>query len=94
MNLERFRLKRKTVSYGDYGACTRYDVILQCRFKINIFKKQFYTWVTIHEIDPDRLPFYQNEKELTEQVINSWLNYREATIKDRIRNRVLNKLDV
>lgn len=91
--MSRFRLGFYKGSFGEYGALERGIVVLECKFKVKFLWFETYYWKNIFEVFESDLTDYKNEEQLLEIVINLFLEYRKKTLSERLREKVIKRLN-
>ena len=91
--MDRLRLTHRIGNFGEYAEIEMKFVNLQCSYKYKIFWMEMIGWKTIFSIREDKLPPFNNKKNLLKIMTDLWLKERKETLPTRLKQKVVNKLE-
>lgn len=88
----KLRITKSISTYGDYGIIKRNVINLQVKFKVSIFGIKYYYWKTIYSTLLDDIDSIK-EKDILNELIEGWLENRNTSKIERLKEKLLKKLD-
>lgn len=88
----KLRITKSISTYGEYGIIKRNVINLQVKFKVSIFGIKYYYWKTIYSTLLDDIDSIK-EKDILNELIEGWLENRNTSKIERLKEKLLKKLD-
>lgn len=88
----KLRITKSISTYGDYGIIKKNVINLQVKFKVSIFGIKYYYWKTIYSTLLDDIDSIK-EKDILNELIEGWLENRNTSKIERLKEKLLKKLD-
>lgn len=88
----KLRITKSISTYGEYGIIKKNVINLQVKFKVSIFGIKYYYWKTIYSTLLDDIDSIK-EKDILNELIEGWLENRNTSKIERLKEKLLKKLD-
>jgi hypothetical protein len=91
--MNRFKLSYHIERVGEYGATEIKYIDLYCRLPYKCIGRVRYKWVRLESVYERNIGYFYSETELLNMMKALWLEYREKSRSERIKQKILKRLD-